>query len=243
MKEEGSRFKFKQFSISHSRCSMKVGIDGVLIGAWGDISGQLGLDAGCGCGLIALMAAQRNTEAQILAVDIHKESAEEAASNFSDSPWPERLRTLHRDINEMKDKDNYREKFDFIISNPPFFSSGLIPASDREIARHEGSLSPRVLLEVSGSMLKPEGKLSMIMPASNLWEIEGHPIMRIKRLRPVTDRPGKNPKRLLVSLEKCNGTALKQMQFHFEPTLFIRQENGEYSDEYKKLTKEFYLYF
>ena len=138
-------FRFKQFAVLNDRTAMKVGTDGVLLGAWCPVEGiHRVLDVGTGCGVIALMVAQRNSEAVITGIDIDEGAIEEAGLNYANSPWSERLTATLADFNDMKDND----RFDLIVSNPPYFTNGVLPTGDaRTTARHTGSLSYRQLIE------------------------------------------------------------------------------------------------
>ena len=244
MKGRDSLFRFKQFSVSHSHSSMKVGVDGVLVGAWGDVEGWSGLDVGCGCGVIALMAAQRNPQCILQAVDIDPESIEEARINFAASPWADRLQTYLTDFNLLASDPSSRETYDFILSNPPFFHSGIhIPTSPREKARHESDLSVQSLIANSGELLKPGGRLSLILPADRENELENYGILKLSRRCLIADHPGKSPKRLLMTLykpKKGEDTARHPIQ---REILYIHDEEGDFSDAYRLLTKDFYLKF
>lgn len=238
MKVKGEQFRFKQFAVSHSQSSMKVGVDGVLVGAWGNVEGRKGLDVGCGCGLIALMAAQRNPHAHILGIDLHQKSAEEAEINFKASPWTSRLTSMSEDIFKFIESNENKNSFDFIISNPPFFNSGIAnPLTPREIARHESALSPSSLLDIADILLGPNGKLSLILPLTRRHEVENHPTMLLERICIISDRPDTHPKRIMAVLSKNGLNALR------EELLYIRDTEGSYSETYKELTKDFYLAF
>ena len=162
-------FRFKNFSVSHSRSSMKIGVDAVLIGSWAAENASEILDVGCGCGIISLMMAQRFPEAQILGLDIHPESVEESRSNFVSSPWSRRLKAIEGEFpiaSELCER-----KFDLIISNPPFFASGLTELkTPRERARHQASLSVESLLKHSKDFLIQNGVLAMIFPENSYGE-------------------------------------------------------------------------
>ncbi|MDE6682224.1 MAG: methyltransferase, partial [Muribaculaceae bacterium] len=147
---------------------MKVGIDAILLGSWAEVKNRKRiLDVGTGCGLIALMCAQRNSDAQIEAIDIDRGSVEEAQENFDDSPWKERLSVRKSDFIEHKGT-----AYDLIISNPPFFSSGITKiANPRERARHQDILSPKVLMEKGCGMLNPNGRIAMIVPFEQVEEL------------------------------------------------------------------------
>ena len=131
-----SFFRFKKFACSHGAGSMKIGVD-----------------AGTGCGVIALMCAQRNPASDILAIDVDDSSVMEARENFSMSPWSGRLEAMHEDFNHISLKD-----VDLIISNPPYFNSGISsPDTPRLMARHQSDLSPHVLLTKGKDMLSERG--------------------------------------------------------------------------------------
>ena len=242
-KEEGENiFRFKQFSLFHTCSSMKVGVDGVLIGAWGAIEGSRGLDVGCGCGLIGMMAAQRHKDCTIEMIDIDLESIKEAKSNILRSDWNDRVSADVADIIDFTAQKNNHEKYDFIISNPPFFNSGLcVFKSAREKARHEGSLSPSNLITFAGLLLKPGGTLSMITTTEILNFADVSPSIKLSRICYVADRPGRTPKRIMTTFKKSAFDVCPQ-NLEVE-NLFIRDTDGEYSEPYRRLTKDFYLKF
>lgn len=148
---------------------MKVGVDGVLLGAWafcGSERTKRVLDAGCGCGLIALMMAQRFPEIFVEAIDIDAPSVEEASENVADSPWADRITVKQSDFTTFANDPSNSGRYGLIISNPPFFDSGVSdPLTPREKARHQGNLSPLVLIETAPSLLDNGGVLAMIAPS------------------------------------------------------------------------------
>lgn len=241
-------FRFKQFSVSHYNSSMKVGVDGVLIGAWGEVAGDKGLDIGCGCGLIALMAAQRNMNCSITAIDIDPKSIEESTENVYGSPWRERIRVEQVDAGDFANQLKNQSAFDFILSNPPFFNSGIAsPQSQREIARHEDSLSSEILLQIAQLLLREGGTLSFITPYSNkdLLAPRG---MKLIRSLAVADRLGKVPKRIMLTYRKMSMKMSESDESvscdpRISESLYIKNEEGEYTEEYKRLTRDFYLAF
>lgn len=156
-------FRFKHFDVSHGKSSMKIGVDGVLLGSWAGKDANKILDIGTGCGLIALMLAQRFPNAEILGIDIDEESVKEANGNFYRSPWSSRLKVRQAEF--LTFIENTNEKYDLIVSNPPFFQSGISsPETRREKARHQGNLSPFTLVEYGKKILVSDGTLSMIIP-------------------------------------------------------------------------------
>lgn len=237
-------FHFKEFSVSHHNSSMKVGIDGVLIGAWGDTTGVKGLDVGCGCGLIALMAAQRNSICEITGIDIDTKSVEEAIKNVNDSPWKERITIELVDAIKFAENESNHAVFDFIISNPPFFNAGVIsPHTPREKARHEESLSVEKLLHLGKFLLKEGGTLSFIMPNHHKQLLIPQEMQLIKT-QMVADRMGKEPKRILLTYRKKKTYEETKLEgVKNEDILYIRDVDGNYTHEYRNLTANFYIAF
>lgn len=183
------RFYFKRFSVAHIRSAMKVGVDGVLVGAWADVSGcRHILDVGCGCGVIALMCAQRAPEALVTAIDIDADSVGEAAANFRESLWGDRLSALRCSLDEYLSRFSSGEgdgrRFDLVVSNPPFFNSGVeTPDSPRLSARHQAELSPLALVACATRLLTPGGRLALIAPSEQCGEIVAEAAARSLRLR------------------------------------------------------------
>lgn len=231
-------FRFKRFEVLNDRTAMKVGTDGVLLGAWCDVtSAHRVLDVGTGCGVIALMVAQRNSDARIDAVEIDKDSADEAALNFSRSLWSKRLHIEHCDFNEFALRDEVG-RYDLIVSNPPFFTNGVLPPeASRMSARHTQNLSYDQLLKNADRLLAEDGKIALITPFENIKEIvEGSVFnsLSISKKVNVVSVKGSSPKRVLWELrhEPC------EMQ---ESELVIEISPLSYSEEYVALCKDFYL--
>jgi len=228
-------FSFKQFTVRHDRCAMKVGTDGVLLGAWLDLnSSRRILDIGTGTGLIALMLAQRCSDARIIAVDIDSAAVEQAQENIQASPWKNRVEVLQQDICTYHPHGT----FDTIVSNPPYFIDSLkCPDGQRSTARHTDTLDADRLIGKVSELLSPDGSFSIILPAEQTEDL-----IRVadeKRLYPsrqtrVITRPGLSPKRILMEFRKISTV--------FQPDeLVIELERHVYSEEYIALTKEFYL--
>ena len=228
-------FRFKQFTVLNDRTAMKVGTDGVLLGAWCPVDdAHHVLDVGTGCGVIALMVAQRNSQAVIDAIDIDHDAIAEAKINFSNSPWSDRLNAFEMDFNDMSTEVRY----DLIISNPPFFTNGVLPTGDaRTLARHSGALSYRQLIEGSTRQLSDEGNLALITPTDAEGEIieavtfASLPVRHLTRVIPVE---GAAPKRTLWLLSRRDCP-------YREDTLTIAQSDGSFTREYVTLTSAFYL--
>lgn len=237
-------FRFKRFSVEHLRSAMRVGVDGVLIGAWVDVAGLpdtgLALDAGCGCGMIALMVAQRWTEGQVLGIDIHEPSVCEANDNVASSPWADRVSILHGDVMNL-DGNDIPGPLSLIVSNPPFFASGIAhPDTPRLAARHAGGFGPLSLPVIGERLLVPEGRLALIAPADMEQDIRikgkehGLSVRRVCRVVTVA---GKNPSRVMMEMVRTDDMP------EIVQTLVIHDANHEYTVEYKQLTCDFYLKF
>lgn len=163
-------FQFKQFSVSHSESGMKIGTDAVLLGAWADLSEcRRILDVGTGSGILALMAAQRNDKAQIDAVELDVAAVKEACGNVDNSPWPLRINVINCDFKNFSSL----EKYDYIISNPPFFETGArAPEQKRAMARHTDSLSFEEFFKCCKKLLANRGLIGIIAPAEARRKIE-----------------------------------------------------------------------
>lgn len=219
---------------------MKVGVDAVLLGAWTHIPKGDVLEVGTGCGVIPLILAQRNNEINIEAIDIDEESVEEAAENFKNSPWKERLFVYNKDFENLRKRKHKR--YDLIISNPPYFKSGILnPGTRREKARHQDTLSVFSLISSCETLLKENGKLSMIFPMEFREEvaeyIQNHRMEILRECR-VRDNKNRLEKRIMLEIGFFRQRSDKEEVRHL--TLF---EDGEPSQEYKELCKDLYLKF
>src|SRR5665647_1869930 len=158
-------FSFKQFTVFHHLCAMKVGIDGVLLGSWASVENpESVLDIGTGMGLIALMIAQR-CNAEIDAIDNDENAVIQAKENVSNSPWPGRIHVSGISLQDLA--KNPFQLYDLIVSNPPFFiNSTKTPDDNRTMARHTDSLSHEELIENATLLLKPTGRICIILPVN-----------------------------------------------------------------------------
>lgn len=230
-------FQFKQFKIYHDRCSMRVGTDGVLLGAWANLSNtQSILDIGTGTGLIAIMAAQRNEIAKIDAVEIEDNAFEQALENITKCNWNERISVHHQSIQNFS--VSTKTQYDIIISNPPFFLAG--SKSDnhaRNLARHAHSLTQNDLLEAVQKLLSPEGIFAVILPINeglDFIEIAVKFSLFVNRLTHVKPKINKPFERLLIEFSRIKKERI-------ENKLIIQYDNrNHYTPDYVDLTKQFY---
>lgn len=228
-------FTFKQFAIRQDRCGMKVGTDGVLLGAWATLpaKGHI-LDVGTGSGLIALMAAQR-TQAIIVGVEIDLDAAQQARENVEASPWAARCDILCTDIADYTPK----VLFDTILSNPPYYSGTLVPPdAQRAQARHTSSLPFHVLAQAAKRLLKPQtGTLQVVLPYAeeNSFLTACAPMgLYAARRTVVRARREKPLSRVLLTLSPKNGPTQ-------EDELLLTADDGNRSPAYALLTEDFYL--
>ncbi|WP_136667731.1 tRNA1(Val) (adenine(37)-N6)-methyltransferase [Flavobacterium sp. H122] len=231
-------FSFKQFTITQDRCAMKVGTDGVLLGAWTPLINNPHniLDIGTGTGLIALMLAQRSNAEQIDAIEIDDEAYEQAVGNFENSPWNARLYCYHAGLDEFVDE--VEEEFDLIVSNPPFYTDEYKSGDDqRDNARFEDSLPFEELVEAADFFLSDNGIFSLIVPFKeeekiiNLCQERGLFPLKITRVK---GTPNTELKRSLLAFCRIEQTPIID-------ELIIETARHQYTPEYIAMTKEFYL--
>ena len=244
-------FTFKQFEIQQDRCAMKVGTDGVLVGAWAE-GGQRILDIGSGTGLISLMMAQRFPEAQVWGIDIDPDACMQARENVAASPFADRVgisccalqnlseEHLVRGSEELMEmKEGEGNLFDAIVSNPPFFVNGLKnPDSKRAMARHSDSLPFSVLMRGVKRWLSDEGVFSAIVPADVLESFVSEAYcsgLSLVRQCGVKTVERKQPKRYLVAFSK------RRVGMMDKCTEIMTDSEGNRSEWYAKITEEFYL--
>ncbi|MCD8079475.1 MAG: methyltransferase [Bacteroides sp.] len=228
-------FHFKQFTVRHDRCAMKIGTDGVLLGAWSAAENrQRILDVGTGTGLIALMMAQRNPAAHITAVEIDPEAYLQACENTSASPWADRVEVQQADFKTYATET----KFDLIVSNPPFFINSLPgPDHKRNLARHTGELTYADLLQRSAALLTPTGELDLIFPATEEIPVKQQAMsvgLFPHRQLNIYPTPDSAVKRILLGLSFSE-------KAYTPEEMVIEMARHRYSEAYVSLTKEFYL--
>jgi tRNA1Val (adenine37-N6)-methyltransferase len=238
-------FDFKHFSIEQDRTAMKVGTDGVLLGAWASLEHQPFsiLDIGTGTGLIALMLAQRSNAELIDALEIDEDAYEQAVENFENSDWGDRLFCYHASfdefVEEMQDEGmEEEEKYDLIISNPPFYSADYSSGdAKRDQARFAEALPFEELLEGVSLLLSKRGKFAVVIPASEeeqFLKIGNRFGLYPQRMTRVKGTPDSPVKRCLLEM------SFLELQLS-EDELVIETARHQYTPEYIDLVKDFYL--
>jgi len=234
-----SVFQFKQFSVNQDQTAMKIGTDGVLLGAWTPIENnpKSVLDIGTGTGIIAIMLAQRSTAQQIDALEIDESAYEQAVENFENSPWGDRLFCFHAGLDEFVDEPE--EEYDLIVSNPPFFSEEYRSENEqRDLARFQEAMPFEEIVVAADLLLSENGIFSVIIPFNEedrfielCANVELFPI-KITRVK------GAQNTKIIRSL-----LAFKRFELSVltSDELVIEISRHEYTPEYIALTKDFYL--
>lgn len=232
-------FNFKQFTVQQDKCAMKIGTDGVLLGAWCPIDNNpfSVLDIGAGTGILSLMLAQRSHAKQIDALEIDVDAYEQCVDNFEKSPWSDRLFCFHAGLDEFIAEPE--DEYDLIISNPPFYSENYKTAdSHRDLARFQDALPFEDLVEAVDLLLSENGIFALIIPYKEeerfidlCAEVELYPVK-------VTRVKGSNTTPIVRSLLAFKRYELSVLT---ADELVIEINRHEYTDDYIQLTKEFYL--
>lgn len=230
-------FRYKQFSIRQDNTAMKIGTDGTLLGAWVEVSNASSiLDIGTGTGVIALMTAQRNNKAQITAIEINEDAVIDASFNIEESPWTDRVQLENTSLQTFKTD----EKFDVIVSNPPFFENSLKAETiNRNNARHTDSLHYLDILEFAKNNLAKNGLVALILPVENAEKCIAESLkygLFLKRKTWVKPVPQKVPHRIAFEL-----TNTKIDRVVEEELIIETGKRHDYSADYIALTKEFYI--
>ena len=234
-------FAFKKFNIKQDKCAMKVGTDAVLLGAWvNPIDSKKILDIGTGTGIISLMLAQK-TNADITAIDIDRESTEQAMTNVAESAFKDHIHVRHMSFQELTKSS--AQKFDLIVTNPPYFIDSLKnqAESSRKTARHADLLPFEDLIGGVKKLLDEKGKFCLILPKNEaaifrkMAELKGLYLSKLLRIRTRLEKDSE--KRHIMQFE------FKESEFS-ESTLVIEEDSHRnYTKEYKELTKDYYLHF
>ncbi len=234
-----SWFQFQQFRVEQDRCAMKISTDAVLLGTLvkSDAPKQI-LDIGTGTGVIALMLAQRFPQASLTAIELDPEAAGQAAENCEQSPFSERLTVIQGRFQDFKEE----KRFDLLVSNPPFFPDHL-PASDpkRNQALHTHSLSFEELLHKASQLLAPSGSFWVILPPRQMQDFlqcaKGNGLFLGTRVH-IRDNASKPVHREVVGF-----TLSEPLTSVLPMELFLKNEDGSYSDDYRNLISGFLLGF
>ena len=234
-----SKFQFKQFSIEQDRCAMKIGTDGVLLGAWTPIDNNPAniLDIGTGTGVIALMLAQRSNAQQIDALEIDEEAYEQAVDNFENSPWSDRLFCFHAGLDEFVEEPE--DEYDLIVSNPPFYTEDYKSDNEqRDLARFADAMPFEDLIEAADLLLSENGIFAVIIPFKEedrflaiAKEYELYPF----KITHVKGTPTSETKRSLLAFSRK-----ETIDFPVDE-LIIETSRHQYTPEYITLTRDFYL--
>lgn len=234
-----TKFQFKQFSLEQDRCAMKIGTDGVLLGAWVPITNNPFsiLDIGAGTGIIAIMLAQRSNAQQIDALEIDEEAYEQSVDNFENSPWSDRLFCFHAGLDEFIEEPE--DEYDLIISNPPFYTDDYKSENEqRDLARFADAMPFEDLIEAADLLLSENGIFSVIIPFKEevnfLTLAAAYELYPLKITR-VKGTPTSEIKRSLLAFSRNEKT-----DFSIDE-LIIETARHIYTPEYISLTKEFYL--
>lgn len=237
MAENRSTFEFKQFSLHHGNPGLKISTEACLFGAWTSLQARGScLDIGTGCGLLASMMAQANTECRVKALEIHPKVALIASENFEQSPFKEQLQVIQTDVSNF----HTDEKFNFICSNPPFFTNHL-PATDpaRHMAIHADHLSPADLANSIDRLLAEEGEFAVLYPGDVLALFERsleNVGLYINEKVHVLSKPDSPVLRVMAR-------GSRKEKLNEERRLPIKNEQGDYSPEFIELLRPYYIIF
>lgn len=237
-------FICKEFNVVQSKSTMKVNTDAILLGAWVNVTGSRKiLDIGTGTGIIALMLAQRSdAEAKIDAVEIDHASAYEAEENFNSCPWNEKLKVFHHSVQDFS--QNNIGQYDLVVSNPPFYTGGTFSDNEnRNNVRHTVKLSPGDLLIAAGRLLSAKGRMAVILPfleGERFIERAERMGFSQSRILEVQSKENLPIERLLIELVK----EYKSKNVVREGLVLLKEGKDRiYTNDYKKLTSDFYTIF
>lgn len=232
-------FFFKQFAMFHHQSTMRICTDAVLFAQWVEVSPQdRVLDVGTGSGIIPMILAQKNA-GEIEAVEIDRDSFEEAALNFKLSAWADKIKIFNEDVRNFADSN--LEKYDLIVSNPPYYSSDVKPIREKKVmARHVSTLSFRDLILSAKNMMKENARFALVLPYTEsrmfIEEAEKSGLYLYKEFL-ISPIEGKEANRVNMQFVKNRVTDIERELFT------IRNKDYSYTDEYKAFLKDYYLDF
>ena len=218
---------------------MKIGTDGILIGAWVNVSKKFrALDIGSGTGIISIMLCQRNLNLELDSVELSPSAIKDAKINIENCNWSNRIKLFHQDLKDFHPDSNY----DLIVSNPPYFKKSLQPSnSERSKARHQNDLKLEDIIKFSNQNLTKDGTLNIILPFEQKKEAKEfakkHGLNSIRECA-VYPKPEKAPHRILIEFSRN-----ENKQIIKESLVIEKAGRHNYSEDYKKLTREFYTIF
>lgn len=230
-----SVFKFKKFDVAQDGCAQKVGTDSMVLGAFLEYKNPKNIvDIGTGNGTLALMAAQKFGQSNIIGVEIEQECAAVAQYNFNNSIFRSRLKVVNQDINDYV----FSEQCDLIISNPPFFENAMLSdQEERSTARHQSKLKLIDLIDIASNNLTFRGELWLIVPndiSENLIKSSLNKVFPITKRIKVFGKPGNHKRDILVFTRTNQDMLCDELDFT------IRNSDGQYTDEYKIKTIDFH---
>jgi tRNA1Val (adenine37-N6)-methyltransferase len=237
MAENRSLFEFKQFSLYHGNPGLKISTEACLFGAWASLKARGNcLDIGTGCGLLASMMAQSNPTCSVKALEIHPEVTKVASENFNSGPFKERLKVIQTDVSEY----NPDEKFDFICSNPPFFTNHLASTDEaKHMAIHADHLSPADLAKAIDKLIQETGEFAVLYPADVLalfeQSLNANGLFLHEKVT-IYSNPSSPVLRVMASGSRVKNTIT-------ESQINIKTEQGEYSPEFIELLRPYYIIF
>ena len=237
MAESRSPFEFKQFSLYHGNPGLKISTEACLFGAWASQKARGHcLDIGTGCGLLASMLAQANTSCSVKALEIHPEVAKVASENFNNNPFKERLQVIQTDVSEY----NPDIKFDYICSNPPFFTNHLAASDEaKHMAIHADHLSPADLAKAINKLLQESGEFAVLYPADVLALFEQslkEKGLYINELQHIHSNPSSPVLRIMASGSREKSSVK-------EGRINIKTDQGDYTPEFIELLRPYYIIF
>jgi tRNA1Val (adenine37-N6)-methyltransferase len=233
-----SKFNFKQFSVQQNKCAMKIGTDGVLLGAWASTENHPFsiLDIGAGTGILSLMLAQKSDAQLIDAIEIDDTAYEQCVENFEQSPWGDRLFCYHASLQEFTDEID--DTYDLIISNPPFYSEDYKTESkQRDLARFQDAMPFNHLIESVAKLLSKNGRFCVVIPfkeEAQFIALANTYKLYPNKIRHVKGNPNSTIKRSLLELSFHKSNIQTE-------ELVIETSRHQYTQDYTNLTKDFYL--